>query len=171
MGMLRPPWLESPALVDLGARSQTHLFPTYAYRGILLHLMIRSYLRSKKLCRQAGRQPALSSLPLGWHSLIIYPIYRGSASRCRGVVHRGYEGGRVAPLSTSPSPEFVDLVGVSTPPHFHCPFSSALISCSLSPRIGISSSEVCFTSHLVAPMRKSVFCGSPQSPPRPYAES
>jgi hypothetical protein len=46
-------------LLDLKARSQTHLSRICAYGGILLPFAVRSYLCRKKLPRQASRQPGL----------------------------------------------------------------------------------------------------------------
>jgi hypothetical protein len=102
-------------LLDLRAGSQTHLFPAYAYGGILPPpFTVGSYLCKKKKPGRASRRPTLSQGGL-WSSAT-HPIYRETTSQCgEGVLRRGDKGGTVSPLSTSPSPKDVDLGEASVP--------------------------------------------------------
>jgi hypothetical protein len=92
----------SGGLLDLNARNQTHLFPVYAYGGVLPLLTVRNYLRRKKLPRQADRL---------WDHVLMR----------RRSCARGDEGGRIVPLSTSPSLEDTDLVEVPPRLFVACP--------------------------------------------------
>jgi hypothetical protein len=114
---LRP---KSPGPAESRREGSVPPFPTCAYGGIILPLMVRNYLHRKGLTKIADRQPDLSPVVLRSCSSVVAPICRRSASRCREVVvPRGDEGGRVTTLSTPPSPEDPDPGGGlhPLPPH------------------------------------------------------
>jgi hypothetical protein len=132
MGMPPRPRPGSPGPAGSRREGQSHLFTAYAYEWIILSLAVRNYPQRKKMAQQASRQPGLRPRRLGRCSPAVAPIYRGTASRCGGVVCWGDEGGSVTPpLSTSPSLEDPDLGGLHSLP-FCCPSNGAQISLSLS---------------------------------------
>jgi hypothetical protein len=79
-------------------------------------------------------------------------------------------GGRVAPLSTSPSLEDANL-GEATIPHLFATHPVVHRSLSLSPHACVSSLEVCLSSHLVVSKGESASHGSQWPPLRPCARS
>jgi hypothetical protein len=105
MGMPPRPRPGSPGPAGSRREGQSHLFTAYAYEWIILSLAVRNYPQRKKMAQQASRQPGLRPGRLGRRSPAVAPIYRGTASRCGGVVCWGDEGGSV------------------TPPTFHFPFA------------------------------------------------
>jgi hypothetical protein len=151
LGMSLPPLRpRSPGPAESRREGSVPPFPTCAYGGIILPLMVRNYLHRKGLTKIAGRQPDLSPVVLRSCSSVVAPICRRSASRCREVVvPRGDEGGRVTALSTPPSPEDPDPGGVSTP----CLLTAHLAphrSLSITPYAHVSSPEARLASRLVA---------------------
>jgi hypothetical protein len=171
MGMSPRPRPGSPGPAGSRREGQSHLFTAYAYEWIILSLAVRNYPQRKKMAQQASRQPGLRPRRLGRCSPAVAPIYRGTASRCGGVVCWGDEGGSVTPpLSTSPSLEDPDLGGLHSLP-FCCPSNGAQISLSLSLCTHVSSPGACFTSCFAASSGKVASRASPRPPPRPCAKS
>jgi hypothetical protein len=151
------------------ARSQAHLLPTYAYGGIPLPLVVRSYLRRKKLLRRTGRWPTLSSGALRSASTGSRPHLQGNRISMWGRSHtRGRQscppplfqlplaGGRRSRRGMRPSP-------------FCYPSDDSLFSLSLSSRAYVSSLEVCLTSRPTTSAGGLTSRGSPWPPPRPCA--
>jgi hypothetical protein len=116
--MSRMPRLEPPKHVGSQGEESDPPFPHLCLHRDPPLPPLRSdvtYARRSCLDESVGNLPSARGC-FDRRSLAIDPVCRGTASRCgEGIMRGGDKGGKVAPLSTSPSPKDVDPGEASIP--------------------------------------------------------
>jgi hypothetical protein len=126
-----------------------------------------TYARRSCLDESVGNLPSARGC-FDQRSLAIDPVCRGTASRCgEGIMRGGDKGGKVAPLSTSPSPKDVDP-GEASIPHLFAARPTVRQSLSLSSCAHVSSLEACLALRLATSEDESASHGSPRPPLMSY---